>query len=240
MATSLNPWNAILRSIEKRRSYDARFYKPVCLIAAVDAALNGEIVPPIVNAPAVIERFRSYVSEVYPERAELGWQPFWHLSNDGVWHFTKEGQKVRPADFGVASKPDSRGQLLSRIDQAAIPDDMVPLWQSGESLSLLREALVEMLRHDDATCRSMAAVLAVVRRHTASLSRSTTRPGTGRRAIGVKGFSLRQRRVLRWSATRWRLPLTCWRRRAGKFTMSPHRRASIFCASEAIRGSLLK
>jgi hypothetical protein len=67
MTTSLNPWKAILRSIEKRRSYDARFYKPVCLIAAVDAALKGEIVPPIVDASTVIARFRSYVSEVYPE-----------------------------------------------------------------------------------------------------------------------------------------------------------------------------
>jgi hypothetical protein len=159
MATSLNPWSAILRSIEKRRSYDARFYKPVCLIAAVDAALNGEFVAPIVSASAVIQRFRSYVSQLYPERADLGWRPFWHLSNDGVWHFTKEGRKVRPADFGVARKPDSRGQLLSRIDQVAIPDDMVPLWRSSESLSLLREALVEMLKQDEATCRSMAAVL---------------------------------------------------------------------------------
>ena len=93
MGTSPNPWNAILRSIEKRRSYDARFYKPVCLIAAVDAVLSGEVVPPIVDAAAVTERFRSYVSAVYPERAELGWRPFWHLSNDGVWRFTKKGRR---------------------------------------------------------------------------------------------------------------------------------------------------
>lgn len=159
MATSPDPWTSILRSIEKRRSYDARFFKPVCLIAAMDSVLAGEMTPPVVEPNTVIERFRGYVAEVYPERADLGWRPFWHLSNDGVWEITKEGRLVDPANFGVARKPDSRGQLMRRMDQVTIPSGLLPQWRSRQALALLREALLQMLDRDDATCQSMAAVL---------------------------------------------------------------------------------
>ena len=159
MAASSAPWASLLRSIERRRSYDARFFKPVCLIAAIDSVLAGEMIPPRVDIDIVVDRFRSYVAPAYPDRADMGWRPFWHLSNDGVWTITKLGRRVEPADFGAARKPDSRGQLMRRMDQAAIPPEALPAWNSSEALADLRLALLEMLERDDATCRSMAAVL---------------------------------------------------------------------------------
>jgi hypothetical protein len=36
-------WEPPLTSVTKRRSYDARFYKPVCLIAVIDAVSDGAV-----------------------------------------------------------------------------------------------------------------------------------------------------------------------------------------------------
>lgn len=159
MGSGLETWEALLRSVEKRRSYDARFYKPVCLIAAVDGVAEGEISPSAIDPVAVIERFRSYVLDLYPERADLGWRPFWHLSNDGAWLFTKNGVRVAPSDFGIARKPDSRGQLLARIDRVAVPDESLRAWNSPVALSQLREAALGILDRDDDACRALATKL---------------------------------------------------------------------------------
>lgn len=145
--------------MEKRRSYDARFYKPVCLIAIIDGVLDGIIDPEAIDPVVAIRRFRSYVRELQPGRAELGWRPFWHLANDGAWVFSKRGRTVRPEDFGRARKPDSRGQLLSRIDAVAVPPTMVGHWKSRSDLGHLRQASLAILDNDDQTCRSMAGIL---------------------------------------------------------------------------------
>lgn len=159
-ATGDSGWYPLVRSIEKHRSYDARFFKPVCLIAAVDAVLEGEISPRTIDPNIVIGRFHSYVEFAYPERAALGWRPFWHLSNDGAWEITKSGRKTTPSDFGTAKKPDSRGQLFQRLDHVAVPFAMLPLWESSRSLMHLRSLLLDMLdRDDDKACQTMATVL---------------------------------------------------------------------------------
>jgi hypothetical protein len=158
-ADRTNPWSTLLESIRRRRSSDARFFKPVCLIAVVDGVLEGEIEPSRINPDFAIQRFRRYIVDAYPGRADLGWRPFWHLSNDGAWHFTRKGRRVEPADFGLARKPDSRRQLLNQIDHVAVAEDALHLWQKPENLTRLREALLEMLEEDDQDCRAIAAVL---------------------------------------------------------------------------------
>lgn len=159
ISESFTPWRDLLSSMDRRRSYDARFYKPVCLIAVIDGVLDGTIDPEAIDPAAVMSRFRSYVRELQPGRAELGWRPFWHLANDGAWVFSKNGRTVRPGDFGRARKPDSRGQLLSRIDAVSAPPTMIAYWKSRSDLGQLRQASLAILDNDDQTCRSMAALL---------------------------------------------------------------------------------
>ncbi|MDP3222062.1 MAG: hypothetical protein Q8M96_02895, partial [Rubrivivax sp.] len=156
----LGSWDDLLNSVKIRRSYDALFFKPVCLITTIDGVLNGEIRPDAIDPDVVMERFRLCVWHVYPQRAELGWRPFWHLSNDDAWVFTKLGRRVKPGDFGLRRKPESRGQLLSRIDHVGVPTAMLPLWRSPDSLRRLREALLAMLEtDDDEASQTMAAAL---------------------------------------------------------------------------------
>lgn len=38
-------WSDLVRSVERRRSYDALFFKPVCLIAAIDGVTEDELQP---------------------------------------------------------------------------------------------------------------------------------------------------------------------------------------------------
>lgn len=145
--------------MEKRRSYDARFYKPVCLIAVIDGVGDGVIDPQAIDPAVVIDRFHSYVQDLEADRADLGWRPFWHLTNDGAWLFSKNGRVVKPEDFGKARKPDSRGQLLTRIDSVSVPSTMLSYWKSPKELLELRRACIDILERDDEACRRIAAAL---------------------------------------------------------------------------------
>lgn len=154
------PWEDLLASVLKRRSYDARFYKPVCLIAVIDAVEAGEIAVSDIDPHRVIERFGSYVRPVFPDRAMMGWRPFWHLSNDGAWRFRREGRTVGPEAFGAERKPNSHSRLLSNIDHVAVPNAMRAYWRDRSSRADLRQALIAMLETDDAECQATARVLA--------------------------------------------------------------------------------
>ena len=157
--SSERPWDGLVNSIEKRRSHEARFFKPVCLIAVIDGVLAGEILPAQIDPNIVLAKFQHSLEDVFPDRADLGWRPFWHLSNDGAWEFRKEGRIVEPSDFGTPRKPDSRGQLLTQIDHVSVPPHMLPHWLSVKALHSLRNSMLGMLEKDDAGCQTMAAKL---------------------------------------------------------------------------------
>lgn len=192
-ASDESVWSPLVRSIEKRRSHEAKFFKPVCLIAAVDAVLQGELSPRAIDPQVVIDKFHAYVALAYPERASLGWRPFWHLSNDGAWEISKSGKQTTPADFGTARKPDSRGQLFQHLDHVAVPSAMLPLWESNGSLASLRSLLLDILEQDDdETCQAMAAVLRAQSARSLSVTygpegtEAMTRTRDGRRGQGFE------------------------------------------------------
>jgi hypothetical protein len=152
-------WEPLLTSVTKRRSYDARFYKPVCLIAVIDAVSDGAVAVSDIDPQQVMDRFADYVAPLFPDRAGMGWRPFWHLSNDGAWRFRKNGRLVGPEDFGQERKPNSRGRLLSSIDHVAVSSAMRSTWRDASARAELRRAVLMMLEADDIECRAMANVL---------------------------------------------------------------------------------
>ncbi len=68
-----DPWAALIASIRRRRAPDARFFKPVCLIGAIDLSNEGLLDPAKLNAEAIVSRFKAYVSLIFEGRAEMGW-----------------------------------------------------------------------------------------------------------------------------------------------------------------------
>lgn len=150
----------MLRSVEKRRDVDARYYKPVCLLAVIDGIADGSLAPSDLDPERVRERFRRYVAPIFPDRAEMGWRPFWHLSRDGAWIFEHQGRVVGPEDFKRQRKPNSPRELLSRTDHVFVPGTLREFWRSSAARDELRAAVVEMLTRDNEDCRRLAAFLA--------------------------------------------------------------------------------
>ena len=146
----------MLGRVEKRRDVDARFYKPTCLIAVVDGIADGSLAPSDLEPDRVVARFGHYLGGLFPERATLGWRPFWHLSRDGAWSFSKEGRSVGPEDFGRQRKPNSRRELISKIDCVAVPPEDRPYWRSSADRAELRAAIIAMLWRDNEDCRLVA------------------------------------------------------------------------------------
>jgi hypothetical protein len=149
-------WAAMLKSVEKRRDVDARFYKPACLLAVIDGIADGSLAPSDLDPERVVARFSDYLEGLFPERAGLGWRPFWHLSRDGAWTFTREGREVGPEDFKRQRKPNSRRELMTRIDHVSVPPETRRHWRSASARDELRAAVIDMLRRDDEACRRVA------------------------------------------------------------------------------------
>ncbi len=151
-------WRPLLESVKKRRSHDARFYKPVCLYAAASLIDEEALDPADIKLEAIQSRFSELVHSLFPDRAQMGWRPFWHLSNDGAWSFTKAGKRVEPSNFGVARKPDSIGQLLSRFDKVSVPNEMTEIWADPAHRRALKDRVVAILASDpDDDCKLIAA-----------------------------------------------------------------------------------
>lgn len=146
----------MLRSVERRRDVDARFYKPACLLAVIDGIADGSLAPSDLDPDRVCARFNTYLKDIFPDRANLGWRPFWHLSRDGAWIFRRDGQVVGPEDFKRQRKPNSRRELLSQIDLVAVPQQLRRHWRSPADRAELRAAVISMLRRDNLDCRRVA------------------------------------------------------------------------------------
>lgn len=152
-------WDRLVSSIRSRRSSGARFFKPVCVIAAIDLTDEGYLDFGQLDAEEIIFRFRKYVGVIHPERAELGWKPLWHLSNDGLWTFFRDAQPLRPVDFGRHRRPDMKAELFDRFDLMAISQRYEEAWSDPIARKALRNAMLEMLAVDDDTCRPFARQL---------------------------------------------------------------------------------
>ena len=150
----------MLRSVDKRRDIDARFYKPVCLLAVIDGIADGTLAPSDISLDQACTRFDKYLSDIVPARASMGWRPLWHLSRDGAWIFSQDGKVVGPEDFGRERKPNSRRELSTNVDLIAVPESLRKFWHSPADREELRTAVLSMLFRDDETCRLIAAKLA--------------------------------------------------------------------------------
>lgn len=156
---NIDPWALLTASIRRHRAPEARFFKPVCLIAALDLTNEDLIEPDNVNAEAIISRFRAYVALSFRSRADMGWKPLWHLSNDGLWTFYSKDLALTRDDFGSDRKPGTKAILFNRFDRLKITEPYRSLWREGEHRIRLRRAMIELLASEDETCRRFARQL---------------------------------------------------------------------------------
>lgn len=156
---SNSPWAPLVYSIRRRRSPGARFFKPVCLIAAIDLADEDRLDPARLDAEAIISRFKSYVSLVFESRAEMGWKPLWHLSNDGLWKFYSAGVELSSKIFREDRPPGTKAILFKNFDQLTISSPYFDLWKEEAERTALRKAMLDILATDDKDCRRFARQL---------------------------------------------------------------------------------
>lgn len=151
-----SPWDNLVASAHARRSRDAPFFKPACLIAVVDLIDEGAIEPSAMDAERIVERVAKLVDGVHTGRPDMRWRPVWNLSNDGAWVFAKNGYRIGPKDFEPARKPDSLREWRASFDHLGVPADMLEHWRSPTERAALRRAAVAMLETGDAACQSLA------------------------------------------------------------------------------------
>lgn len=146
MAHDQSDWNGLVRSIRSNRAGTATFYKPVCVIAAIDLADIGRLDSALLHSELIIRRFGEYVAVAFPERASAGWQPLWFLANDGLWDFSKEGKLLTRED--VRDAPSTKRKAFTRFDTQAISQRYKALWESAAQRKSLREQMLLILSRD--------------------------------------------------------------------------------------------
>lgn len=150
-------WNALIRSIRRGRAPSARFFKPVCVIAAIDLADRGSLVSDLLHSELIVRQFADYVEPFFPERASSGWQPLWFLSNDGLWTFFRKGKALDRASFDNGM-PRTKKKLFEKFDTQLISPGYKQLWDSSQSRKELRDQMLLML-DADTECRALVAPL---------------------------------------------------------------------------------
>jgi hypothetical protein len=136
-------WNELTRSIHQNRASNALFYKPVCVIAAIDLADAGGLVSDMLYAELIIRKFEQYVRIAFPSRASKGWWPLWFLANDGLWAFSRKGKLLSKAD--LASRPTTKNKTLERFDLQAITSEYRALWDDPAHRKTLRDQMLAIM-----------------------------------------------------------------------------------------------
>jgi hypothetical protein len=143
MAREHNDWSELTRSIHQNRASNALFYKPVCVIAAIDLADAGGLVSDMLYADLIVHKFEQYVSVAYPTRGSKGWWPLWFLANDGLWNFSKRGKLLSKVD--LATRPTTKNKTLQRFDRQAIAPEYRDLWNSAADRKTLRDQMLAIM-----------------------------------------------------------------------------------------------
>lgn len=146
MARERNDWRGLTDSIRHNRSGNALYYKPVCVIAAIDQTNTGGLVSDMLYAELILRRFGDYVSAAYPERASAGWQPLWYLANDGLWTFSKKGKRLTKA--ALETRPTTKNKALQRFDRQAIAPEYRALWDQPAQRKVLRDEMLKIMNRD--------------------------------------------------------------------------------------------
>jgi len=115
-------------------------YKPACMLAVLDCLEAGEVSLERLEPAAIFIRFDGILKQA----SGSGWQPFFHLSNDGFWEFIKDGRKIDKFEFDKR-RPNTRRKLLQKIDFAVIPEAHKAWWSDDTELKDLRTVVLKML-----------------------------------------------------------------------------------------------
>lgn len=136
-------WSELTRSIHQNRASNALFYKPVCVIAAIDLADGGGLVSDMLYAELIIRKFEQYVAVAFPQRASKGWWPLWFLANDGLWNFSKKGKLLSKTDLAI--RPTTKNKTLERFDRLAIAPAYSVLWDMAPQRKILRDQMLAIM-----------------------------------------------------------------------------------------------
>ncbi len=143
MPRDYHDWNDLTRSIHANRASNALFYKPVCVVAAIDLADAGGLMSDMLYADLIIRKFEQYVSIAFPKRASKGWWPLWFLANDGLWSFSKKGKLLSKADLAI--RPTTKNKTLQRFDRQAISPQYRALWDTAAQRKILRDQMLAIM-----------------------------------------------------------------------------------------------
>ena len=146
MARQQTDWNALIRSIRLNRAGNATFYKPVCVIAAIDLADIGRLEGDLLHSELIVRRFSEYVSLTFPDRSTAGWQPLWFLANDGLWTFSKKGKQL--SREALEARPSTKNKAFEKFDTHAIAAEYRDLWDSAAQRKALRDNMLSILARD--------------------------------------------------------------------------------------------
>lgn len=134
-------WAELVRNIEQQRH--TLFFKPVCVIAALDLANEGELDPRDIIAKKIVERFAKYVRPIDEKRADRGHQPLWPLANDCLWTFYKEGRLLTART--LKQKAPSWSTLRREADRLEIHSTYQKLWAEEIERKSLRDQMLHLL-----------------------------------------------------------------------------------------------
>lgn len=140
-------WLQLISSIEVHRDSRARYFKPVCVIAVCSLIDKGELSTKAIPANVVVNEFQKIVSQVFPLKAGNGWMPLWHLMRDGAWVCKKNGVPTRREVFTL-TKPKSKKELLSAVDEIDCSSTYGQLWSDKQSRDQLRGLMIALLLSD--------------------------------------------------------------------------------------------
>lgn len=146
MAREKADWSGLVQSIRANRAGKATFYKPVCVIAAIDLANIGRLDPDLLHWELIIRRFGEYVAVAFPERASAGLLPLWFLANDGLWTFSRRGKRLTREALKVP--PSSTNKAREKLDTQSIAPEYRNLWESAEQRKALRNQMLLILARD--------------------------------------------------------------------------------------------
>ena len=146
MARERSDWSGFVRSVRGNRAGRATFYKPVCVIAAIDLADIGRLDSALLHSELIVRRFGEYVAVAFPERASAGWQPLWFIANDGLWNFSKKGHRLTRDE--IRDAPSSKNKAFARFDTHAISPEYRVLWELAAQRKILRDQMLLILARD--------------------------------------------------------------------------------------------
>lgn len=151
-------WSSVVQGIQGSRSGRALFFKPACVIAAIDLIEEGKMEPDALDAAAILDRFYDYIAPVLPDRASEGHQPLWALSNNHLWTFFEGDRRLGPKDFRHG-RPSTKKMLIERFDRLAVHEGVKRLWEGAEHRRSLRDQMLLMLYESDQDSRKLAHAL---------------------------------------------------------------------------------